>query len=307
MMAGEPTSDSILLQTRLTAGTQLDDQGDLPGHRGIARFEWSTDATFVDAETSTWSRADAASDFIVRHCLTGLQAATRYYYRVHFAINDESPTEFGPIGSFRTLGGRDSIEPTTFLVGSCMNYIKFMHGRAGNAGGPITATAKDKRLGFPAFATMNKIRPDFFVGTGDIVYYDNPFRVARTVTELRNCWHEQFRFPRMIEFFRDVPCYWSKDDHDFRFNDSDNEGDRIPLPQTGINLFREQLPIAPAGDVMTPNYRTHRVNRHLQIWLTEGRDHRSANDAEDGPNKSMWGPVQKQWLKQTLAKSDATW
>ena len=307
MMAGEPTSESVLLQTRLTDGVELDSQGELPGKSGVARFEWATAETFENAERSDWVMAEASSDFIVRHAVTGLEPDTRYHYRVHYAADKSSPISLGPVGSFLTLGGKDSTESTTFLVGSCMNYIKFMHGRAGNAGGPITATAEDKRLGFPSFETMKRMKPDFFVGTGDIVYYDNPFRAAKTVPELRKCWHEQFRFRRMITFFRDVPCFWSKDDHDFRYNDSDNESDRIPLPSTGINLFREQLPIAPAGDETTPNYRTHRVNRPTQIWLTEGRDHRSANDAFDGPNKSMWGAKQRQWLKQTLAESDAKW
>ena len=60
-----------------------------------------------------------------------------------------------------------------------MNYNKFMHGKKGKAGGPLTATEEDKHLGYPSFAAMLKLQPDFFVGTGDIVYYDNPMRVAR--------------------------------------------------------------------------------------------------------------------------------
>jgi alkaline phosphatase/alkaline phosphatase D len=188
-----------------------------------------------------------------------------------------------------------------------MNYIKFMHGKQGNAGGSITATAKDKKLGFPAFETMAKINPDFFVGTGDIVYYDNPYRVSKTVEELRRCWHEQFRFQRMKDFFQDVPTYWSKDDHDFRYNDSDNTTDRLPTRITGIDLFREQLPIASQLDTHVLTYRTHRVNRDLQIWLTEGRDFRSPNRSPDGPGKSLWGIEQKQWLQETILASDAKW
>jgi alkaline phosphatase/alkaline phosphatase D len=187
-----------------------------------------------------------------------------------------------------------------------MNYNKFMHGRLGKAGGPLTATDTDKRLGFPAFESMLTLRPDFFVGTGDIVYYDNPMRVAKTVPQLRKCWHEQFRFARMIEFFRCVPTYWSKDDHDFRFNESDNTTDDLPLPKTGIDLFREQLPIV-AVDSGKPTYRTHRVSRKLQIWLTENRDYRSPNELADGPQKSIWGAEQREWLKATLKASDATW
>ncbi|MDB4262255.1 alkaline phosphatase D family protein, partial [Akkermansiaceae bacterium] len=159
----------------------------------------------------------------------------------------------------------------------------------------------DKQLGFPAFVTMAAEKPDFFVGTGDIVYYDNPFRTAETITELRKCWHEQFRFPRMIDFFKDVPTYWSKDDHDFRYNDSDNTKDRLPLSTTGIDMFREQLPLP------EKSYRTIRVSQDLQIWLTEGRDYRSPNKMPDGPEKTLWGAEQKAWLQSTLKASDAKW
>jgi alkaline phosphatase/alkaline phosphatase D len=111
----------------------------------------------------------------------------------------------------------------------------------------------------------------------------------------------------LIDFFARTPADWSKDDHDFRFNESDNETAQLPLPQTGIEMFREQMPILPAGDRTSPTYRTHRVNRDLQIWLTEGRDHRSANDMPDGPEKSLWGRVQREWLQRTLKASDAAW
>ena len=306
-MAGEVTASSALIQTRLTAGSLLDKSGDLPGAEGCVRFEWSTNEEFQESQFTESVRAKAETDFIVRCKLNGLNPGTRYYYRATYGPTPDNLDGLGRACSFETLHGETGDSETRFIVGSCMNYVKFMHGRAGNAGGPITATEKDKRLGFPAFATMQKLNPDFFVGTGDIVYYDNPFRVARTMDELRACWHEQFRFPRMVNFFRNVPCYWSKDDHDFRYNDSDNSSDRIPSSETGIALFREQLPIAVMGDVTTPNYRTHRINRHVQIWLTEGRDHRSPNALEDGPEKSMWGKKQKNWLKQTISESDARW
>jgi alkaline phosphatase/alkaline phosphatase D len=110
----------------------------------------------------------------------------------------------------------------------------------------------------------------------------------------------------MIEFFRSVPTYWSKDDHDFRFNESDNTTADLPLPKIGIDLFREQLPIV-AVDSGKPTYRTHRVSRKLQIWLTENRDYRSPNEMADGPQKSIWGAEQREWLKATLRASDATW
>ena len=304
-MAGEVTDSTALLQTRLTRAAQLDGDGDLPGAGGVVCFEWSLREDFRDGQRTPFQPAADKHDFIVRAELTGLEPNTTYHYRAVYGAT-QATVQVGPGCSFKTLSGAAIDTPVRFIVGSCMNYNKFMHGKVGRASGPETATDDDKRLGFPAFAAMLKLQPDFFVGTGDIVYYDNPLRVAKTIPQLRQCWHEQFRFPRMIEFFRSVPAYWSKDDHDFRFDDSDNTTDRLPLPQTGIDLFREQLPITPEGSDK-PTYRTHRVSKDLQIWLTEGRDYRSPNKMPDGPHKSLWGATQRDWLKTTLKASDARW
>jgi alkaline phosphatase/alkaline phosphatase D len=96
------------------------------------------------------------------------------------------------------------------------------------------------------------------------------------------------------------------DDHDYRIDDGDNSGEFLPLPETGRRVLLEQLPYAPADAPAAKTYRTHRVSRDLQIWLPENRFYRSPNSMPDGPNKSIWGEEQKQWLKETLVASDAT-
>jgi len=306
--AGEVTATTVLLQSRLTAlpGPALDADGDVPGAAGVACFEWSEAADFTGARRTAWLTAAADGDFIVRARLEGLKPGTAHHYRLVFGA-DRTRTSAGPARQFKTLPAADFAGRLAFCMGSCMNYHSFMAGRA-NGGGPVTATAEDKRLGFPAFAAMHALRPDFFIGTGDIVYYDHPAQTAaRTLPELRRKWHEQFRFPRLIEFFARTPAYWSKDDHDFRFNDADLSGARLPVPATGIEIFREQMPIHAAGDQASPTYRTHRVHRHLQLWFVEGRDFRSPNKQPDGPDKTIWGRAQRDWLQRTLLASDATW
>lgn len=306
LMSGEVSDSTVLLQTRLTATEELNAEGDIPGVSGVVAFEYSQREDFSESERTAFTKAAPESDFIVRHALHDLQPGTRYYYRAHYGA-DDSQTRPSATCSFKTLPGKDSETPVHFVMGSCMNYNKFMHGAAGKASGPVTATPEDKRLGYPAFPTMQTLSPEFFIGTGDIVYYDNPKNNAQTIAELRQCWHEQFRFPRLVSFFADTPGYWSKDDHDFRFNDSDSLSERLPLPQTGIEIFREQLPILPSQDQQSPTYRTHRVNKYLQLWFTEGRDFRSPNKQPDGPEKTLWGTAQREWLQRTLKESDATW
>jgi alkaline phosphatase/alkaline phosphatase D len=301
-MAGEVTSNRGLLQTRLTAvpGPVLDDEGEVPGVAGKAFFEWSKSKDFTDSKRTPLLEAKAGSDFIIRAPLDGLRPGTRYFYRVVFEDGRK-----GPARSFRTLD--PSAESVSFTMGNCMHYQAFMSGQA-NGGGPVTATAQYKRLGYPSFAAMRELKPDFFIGAGDIVYYDFPRDApARTLPELRKKWHEQFRFPRLVDFLASVPGYWLKDDHDFRFDDADRSGDKLPSASTGMDLFREQMPIHPAGDQTTPNYRTHRVSKDVQLWLLEGRDYRSDNKEPDTAAKSIWGAEQRSWLEKTLKESDATW
>ncbi len=51
---------------------------------------------------------------------------------------------------------------------------------------------------------------DFFVGTGDNVYYDGRDINAKTQEELRRKWQEQFVQERFVRLFRNVPSYWEK-------------------------------------------------------------------------------------------------
>jgi alkaline phosphatase/alkaline phosphatase D len=307
-LSGEVTSSTVFLQTRLTktAGPALEPEGDISGAQGFVSFEYARSEDFSGSMRTDWRKTVAEQDFISRVQLSDLLPATQYFYRTWSGTSVETAMP-GPTRSFKTLPAPSDHTNVSFCMGSCMNYNTFVNGVA-NGGGPITATEEDRRQGYPSFAAMKKLQPDFFIGTGDIVYYDNPAKgAAQTVAELRRKWHQQFRFPRLIDFFSVTPAYWSKDDHDFRFNDADLSGMKLPTPQTGIEVFREQMPICDFDDQDTPTYRTHRVGKNLQLWFTEGRDYRSPNNMPDGPEKSLWGAQQKQWLMDSLRQSDATW
>lgn len=307
-IAGEVTQTSVILQSRLTSVAKLTD-GDVSGRAGVARFELSERDDFRSARTTDWLKAEPENDFIVKLKVDGLKPATRYYYRLIFGADRDS-VQRGKTCSFQTLQGRDGTDEVSFVVVTGMNYMSFHYGKAknGKRTGVRAYQGDDKHLGYPALATMKKMKPDFFVGTGDNVYYDShDDRQATELKDLRRKWHEQFVQPRFIELFRHVPTYWEKDDHDHRYNDCDCEGDRAPLSDLGIRTFREQVPVVDPLDPQAKTYRTYRVNRHLQIWLVEGRDYRSPNKMPDGPDKTLWGAEQIAWLKRTLLKSDATW
>ena len=307
-MAGEVTQTSVIVQSRLTSVARLTD-GDVAGRVGVARFELSEHDDFRSARMTDWLKAEPENDFILKVKVDGLKPATRYYYRLIFGANQDS-VQTGETRSFRTLQGRDGTNEVSFVVVTGMNYMSFHFGKVknGKRTGVGAYRGEDKHLGFPALATMLKMKPDFFVGTGDNVYYDShDDREATELKDLRRKWHEQFVQSRFVELFRHVPTYWEKDDHDHRYNDCDCAGNRAPLSELGIRTFREQVPIVDPLDPKAKTYRTYRVNRHLQIWLVEGRDYRSPNKMPDGPDKTLWGAEQIAWLKRTLLESDATW
>ena len=239
---------------------------------------------------------------MVRVQLTGLSPDTTYIwsvFRVEEGVVDFSHTTSG---SFRTLSGAKERKPLNFVVTNCMNHHYFMHGGQGR---PAYA-GKDKYLGYPGLASIHELTPSFVVFAGDNVYYDRPRdNMAKDAESMRAHWHQLFALPRMRHLLQEVPTYWLKDDHDHRYNDSDTTGDKAPHHALGRKIFREQVPIVPQGDDEAPTWRTIRVSKDLQIWMTEGRDHRSPNKMEPGPEKTMWGIEQRDWLKRTLLESDA--
>jgi len=320
IMVGEVTTSSALVQVRLTTADHLVD-GDVPGSAGIVEFvlrpqQHADDASAPPSKISTqFVTATDERDFIARASFTALVSGTRYVCTTRIGADKRSLTA-GPTARFATLPGPNAAKPVRFVVVTGMNYAKFhgderidkkQHKLQNNAALPPPYGGPDKQLGYPALKTILSLKPDFFVGTGDNVYYDTPTKPrAETIVQMRRKWHEQFVQPRYRDLFAAVPTYWEIDDHDYRVDDCDNAGQYMPSPEMGRRLMLEQLPVAAADAHDAKTFRTHRVSRDLQIWLTENRMYRSPNKTPDGPDKTIWGREQKEWLKRTLKESDAT-
>jgi len=301
-MAGEVSMDSVILQSRLT-GPQVDADGDVPGAAGVARFEIADNDAFRGSRFTDWVKTKPEDDYLVKFKVDGLKPGTKHYYRLHFGEQRRS-SRTGPTRSFKTHRGGGLSANTSFVVVTGMNYAFFQDGPRGD--GKRAYEGPDKELGYPALKAMLDLKPDFFVGTGDNVYYDHHKKFSATdAPSMRKKWHEQFVQPRFVDLFAEVPTYWEKDDHDHRYNDNDNTGDRKPSSELGIRIFREQVPIVDPEDPDAVTYRTYRISSELQIWLLEGRDYRSPNRSPDGPGKTIWGAEQKAWLKRTLLESRA--
>lgn len=313
IMVGEVTAQSANVQVRVTTQPGMV-RGDVKGGPGRVEFVLSRqhDGAVVARREQA---ANAAHDYIARASFLKLSPGVRYVCSTKI-MPDEGKVTDGPTAKFSTLGGATQAANVSFVVVTGMNYAKFhgdqridraIHKVQNNTELPSPYAGKDKSLGYPALEAIWRLRPSFFVGTGDNVYYDTPKKPrAQSIGELRQKWHEQFVQPRYRQLFADVPTYWMMDDHDYRIDDCDNSGDYAPSPSLGKRVFLEQLPIGAQADLNVRTFRTYRVSKDLQVWFPENRLFRSDNRMKDGPGKSIWGAPQATWLKQTLKESDAT-
>ncbi len=255
----------------------------VPGAPGEVRLR------FREAGSTAWqpgnySAVDANSDFTWRHTLRGLQQATRYEIQLQGRSAAGGQVTATIDGQFATAPSASQAADVQFVVSTGQAFDD-----------------RDGEHGFDIYPQMLKLQPEFFVHTGDIVYYD---KLAKNAQLARYHWQRTYSLPTNVEFHRQLASYFIKDDHDTLVNDC-WPGQRVTRMgeltfEQGQKIFREQVPM---GESI---YRTFRWGRDLQVWLVEGRDFRSPNPMPDGPQKSIWGTQQKSWFKQTVAESDAT-
>lgn len=256
----------------------------VPGMSGQARVVyWPANNNTTKLETS-WVDVSEATDFTHQFSLEDLLPGTRYQISVQSRAAPGTPGA-SVEGTFQTAPLQTSTEPVRFIVSTCQAIRSIDSGTDGHQ----------------AYSKMLSFKPNFFVHTGDIVYYDKaPF--SRNQAQARAKWHLIFAYGNQREFFRQVPAYFMKDDHDTLKDDcwsGQTYGD-LTFDQ-GLAIFREQTPMR------ENTFRTARWGKHVQVWMTENRDFRSPNRIPDGPQKTILGAHQKAWLKQSVAESDATY
>ncbi len=264
-------------------GSSIDTiEGAVPGAKGIVRILYKPEGD-TEFKVTPWHKVDPNADFTHQFRLADLQSGTQYVIEVEYGANKYLGRRTLS-GTFRTAPAPDTVAPVTFTVITGQRYPD-----------------RDSDNGFKIYGQMLKLDPDFFVHTGDILYYDE---LAKTPALANWHWQRIYSFGSAVEFHKNVASYFMKDDHDTLVNDS------WPTMETtfmgdltferGMEIFREQVPM---GD---KTYRTVRWGKDLQIWMVEGRDFRSPNTMEDGPDKTIWGAEQMAWFKRTVQESDAT-
>lgn len=236
-------------------------------------------------EHSEWITVDPQRDYTAQIELTDL--AEDHVYELKAVSRYPNSTTIG-----ETLQGKFKTAPEANV--SCEVLFAVSTGQAfGDQDAP--------EGGYKIYDAMLRLDIDFFVHTGDILYYDN---LAKNEDLARWHWSRMYSLPTNLRFHRRVASYFIKDDHDTWLNDcwpgyeTEFMGD-FTFEQ-GQAIFLEQVPM------YDKTYRTFRWGKDLQIWLMEGRDFRSPNTDPDGPQKTIWGDKQKKWLYQTVQESDAT-
>ena len=257
--------------------------GASPGTDGEVRVVCQSENA-VETSATSWEKVDPAKDFTRQFRLSKLKPATAYTFRVE--SRDETSHRAGQTveGKFRTAPLPTESASVSFAVSTGQ---EFAH--------------KDRPDGFKIYPSMSSMNLDFFVHTGDIVYYD---KLAKSMDLARWHWERVYSLPTNVDFHRQTPSYFIKDDHDTWMNDCwpamNSEFMGAFTFKQGQAIFLEQVPMGKR------TYRTFRWGKDLQIWLVEGRDFRSANDMPDGPDKTIWGAKQKRWFKKSVSESDAT-
>ena len=281
------------------------------GHRAGGEDVWTW---------TEWKSVDENRDFTRQFGLLQLRPNTEYSVKVESRSCQSGPAGQTVSGRFRTAPPAEQSARVVFTVSTGQGY-----------------GSRNHEGGYRIYLEMLKLKPSFFVHTGDIVYYDRNDTVgykveslglAKTEALARYHWQRTYSLPNNVLFHRQVPAYFMKDDHDTWQNDCwpdmqpENMGTftfepaiglfQNPLQQMqpenmgtftfeqGQAIFLEQVPMGAS------TYRTRRWGKDLQVWMVEGRDFRSANTDPDGPDKTIWGEKQKAWFKQTVGESDAT-
>ena len=299
--AGEITDRTAIVLVRLTATAGQDAEGLIRGRTGEARLQYGTEASLARSKTTSWQAVKTDEDWSTQFKLQDLVPGERHHYRVEFRTDESAAAQTSELFSFITAPEPTMRAPVTFHLTTCQDH-----------------------RGAETYVHMAAQKPDFCISAGDTVYYDGQGD-ARNVPEAWQAYQKMFGLPEMKDYYRHVGGYFMKDDHDYRFNDSDphmrgrwvsaarldpearvieREGNRVLdanwlTHEEGVRVFKQVFPM---GD---KTYRTVRWGKGLQIWMLENRDYRSANDMPDGPEKSIWGSEQKKWLQETLLASDA--
>lgn len=267
--------------------TLADMEGACPGAAGQVQLSYHP----VDKPNETvqlpWADVDTTINFTKQWALDDLVAGTKYKVTIEARKSDGAAVSDVVEGMFSTAPNADQVEELEFCMTTCHDYRR----------------RDDSVGGHKIYKSMLQHDPDFYIHHGDIEYYDGPSPYAFTEELMYFKWDRLFALPFQRDFYNKHTTYFMKDDHDVLRDDA------FPGSTFGTVSFERGLEIFdkeqfPAND---KPYKAVRWGKDLQLIIVEGRNYRSKNTDDDGPDKTIWGEEQKEWVFKTIETSDATY
>ena len=279
--------ETLLLNSQLPPNTKLDQMlGSCPGTAAEVRLSYFPEKQTKKIKTTDWKTTIAANDFAHQWQIDQLLPNQKYVAIVETRPIGQKSLSAVTRGHFRTAPKPSQQVPINFCLTTCHDFLR----------------RDDGFQGHKIYPSMAKLNPHFTIHAGDIEYYDKPFPWALTKDLMRYKWNRIFALPNNRDFYANHSAYFLKDDHDTLKNDCwPGQTYGSVTFEEGKQIFNEeQFP------TISQRYQTIQWGKDLQIWLLEGRDYRSPNNAKDGPEKTILGEAQKTWLFRTLDESAAT-
>ncbi len=272
------------LEVRLVHGPMLGDVTDTSARVWVRTAEAARVAvTAVPLSTpgkpvSVRFQTTDAEDLVGRGQLRGLEPDTTYAYRV--TVDGRMAAPPGKT-TFRTRPAPGSPTQLTVAFGGGAGY-----------------TPDHERV----WDTIARQRPDALLLLGDNVYIDQPGMPGAFHQSTYSRRQSRPEFRRLVA---EVPVYAIWDDHDGAIDDywmgpyRDRPAWKIP----NFEFFARQWNNPPMGSAAFPGCWFTFTIGDVDFFLLDGRNYRTNPFAEE---KTMLGPVQKQWLLDGLAASHAT-
>ena len=289
--------------------------------------EFSTTERFADPRRVRGPAALESSDFTSRTVLTGLPPGQRVFYRVRYQdLSDLRRWSEPAVGSFAT----PSATPRDVTLAWSADTVGQGWGLNPDWGG------------LKMYDTMRRVQPDVFVNVGDTIYADQPLvaevklddgriwknvvteaksKVAQTLDDYRGNYQYNLGDAHMRQFIAEVPQVVMWDDHEVRDNwywerrnDADaryTEKSVAMLAARARQAFFEYNPVPLSGDEPERIHRSIPMGPLLDVFALDMRTFKSANSANRqaamDESSAIFGPAQRQWLKDALKRSTAVW